>query len=320
MRSFETRSLGALGVEIVDLDLHGQISDEDFSALRETIMDEGLVLFRGQPMEREAHVALGERFGAREHLNPMDDDRDPGLVVIGNVDATGQVLASDSPFMKLISINEGWHTDSSFRPVPASFSLFSAVVVPPEGGDTFYASLEKGWKALTEGERQSLYGLNGIHDYASAYRRRGSQSGAIVGFDDPPIAHPLVRRHPETGRSILYVSEHVASIEGWSLDESRRLLDRLIAETTREDRVYRHHWQVGDFAIWDNRSMLHRAQGFDGTHARVMHHVRVAGAERPIAAIPSTPMRTRTPGNDSVPIRKRPAATSRESAPTREPS
>jgi alpha-ketoglutarate-dependent taurine dioxygenase len=286
MRSFETRSLGALGVEVLDLDLRDEISDEDFSALREKVIDEGFVLFRGQPMERYAHVALGERFGALENLNPVDDDSAPGLVVIGNVDAAGQVLASDSPFMKLISINEGWHTDSSFRPVPASFSLFSAVVVPPEGGDTYYASLEKGWEALTRDARQSLYGLNGIHDYASAYRRRGSQSGAIVGFDDPPVAHPLVRRHPETGRSILYVSEHIASIEGWSPDDSRRLLDGLIAETTREDRVYRHHWDVGDFAIWDNRSMLHRAQGFDGQHARVMHHVRVSGVEVPIAGTP----------------------------------
>ena len=228
MGSFETRSLGALGVEILDLDLRDEISEETFSALRGTIMDEGLVLFRGQPIARESHVALGLRFGVLEDLSPVGDDRAPGLVVIGNVDAEGQVLASDSPFMKLISINEGWHTDSSFRRVPASFSLFSAVVVPPDGGDTFYASLERGWAALTEAERQTLYGLKGVHDYASAYRRRGNESGAIVGFDDPPIAHPLVRRHPETGRSLLYVSEHVASIEGWSLDESRRLLDRLI--------------------------------------------------------------------------------------------
>jgi alpha-ketoglutarate-dependent taurine dioxygenase len=286
MRSFETRRLGALGVEMLDLDLRSEISDETFAALRDTIMDEGFVLFRDQPMERETHISLGERFGALENLNPVGDASAAGLVVIGNVDADGQVLASDSPFMKLISINEGWHTDSSFRPIPASFSLFSAIVVPPEGGDTFYASLEKGWEALSKDDRRLLYGLNGLHDYASAYRRRGSESGAIVGFDDPPIAHPLVRRHPETGRSLLYVSEHVASIEGWTLDESRRLLDRLIEQTTREDRIYRHHWQVGDFAIWDNRSMLHRAQGFDGQHARVMHHVRVSGGEVPIAARP----------------------------------
>jgi alpha-ketoglutarate-dependent taurine dioxygenase len=200
------------------------------------------------------------------------------------VDPEGHVLPDDSHFMRLISINEGWHTDSSFRPIPASFSLFSAIVVPPEGGDTFYTSLQRAWDALGDAEQRSLYGLRGIHDYAAAYRSRGSESGNAVGFDSPSVTHPLVRVHPETGRTGLYLSEHMASVEGLAHDESRAIIDRLIAECTREDRVYRHAWRVGDFAIWDNRSMLHRAQGFDGRHARVMHHVRVAGDVAPLAA------------------------------------
>jgi alpha-ketoglutarate-dependent taurine dioxygenase len=284
MAALQTRSLGALGVEIQDLDLSSDLTDGSFSALRSLVVDEGFVLLRDQSIEPDAHVRLGERFGALENLNPVGEDGAPGLVVIGNVAPDGSVLEAQSPFMKLISINEGWHTDSSFRPIPASFSLFKAVVVPPEGGDTFYASLERGLQSLTHEAQRSLYGLMAIHDYAAAYRRRGSESGSIVGFDDPPIAHPLVRRHPESGRPVLYVSEHVASIEGWAEREGRELLDRLLSETTREDRVYRHHWRVGDFAIWDNRSMLHRAQGFDEQHARVMHHVRVSGGEAPIAA------------------------------------
>lgn len=284
MRHFETRSLGAIGVEVLDLDLRKDLSNDDFIALRQLILDEGLVVFREQPLDRDAHVALGERFGVLEDLSPKPGGAAPGLVVIGNVDPQGEVLPDDSPFMKLISINEGWHTDSSFRPTPASFSLFSAIVVPPEGGGTEYASLEKGWSALDVDTQQSLYGLKGIHDYASAYRRRGNEKGEIVGFDDAPIAHPLVRVHPETGREILYVSEHVASIEGRNADASRALLDRLLTETTREDRIYRHRWRVGDFAIWDNRSMLHRAEGFDERYARVMHHVRISGGEPPIAA------------------------------------
>lgn len=288
MTVFDTRSLGPIGVELLGVDLRNDLSAESFAALRRLIVDEGFVLFRDQRIAGDAHIALGERFGTLESLNPTSQstsqDKSAGLVVIGNVDADGEVLPAEAPFMKLIAINEGWHTDSSFRSIPASFSLFSAVVVPPEGGDTFYASLDKGWNALSEADRRGLYGLNGVHDYAAVYRRLGNQTGSIVGFDDPPIAHPIVREHPETGRPCLYVSEHIASIEGRSAKESRALLDRLIAETTRPDRIYRHRWQVGDFVIWDNRSMLHKAQGFDGRHARVMHHVRVSGAERPIAA------------------------------------
>ncbi len=281
---FETRPLGGVGVEILGLDLREPLPEPTFEALRSTILDEGLVLFRDQPLDRASHVTLGRRFGPLENLTLDDGPDAPGLVVIGNVDAEGRVLPRDAHAMKLIAINEGWHTDSSFRPVPASFSLFSAVVVPPEGGDTFYASLERGWQALEESDQRALYGLSALHDYAAAYRRRGNERGGIVGFDSPPVSHPLVRRHPETGRPGLYVSEHVASIEGLDPEASRKWLDRLLRECTREDRVYRHRWRVGDLAIWDNRSMLHRAQGFDGRHARVMHHVRVAGAEPPIAA------------------------------------
>jgi taurine dioxygenase len=93
----------------------------------------------------------------------------------------------------------------------------------------------------------------------------------------------MLRRHPETGETVLYVSGHAAGIEGMAPEEGRALLEELVAFCTREGRVYRHHWSPGDLVLWDNRSMLHRAQGFDEKHRRVMHHVRVAG-EGPVVA------------------------------------
>lgn len=283
---FATRSLDPIGVEIEGLDLREAIDDASFAALRATVVREGLALFRAQPLEREVQVAIGRRFGPLEQLDVGAGDAEPTLVVIGNVDADGRVLPNDHPFMKLITINEGWHTDSSFREVPASFSVFSCVVAPPEGGDTFFASLRRAFETLPEDERARLLAepLDGVHDYAAAYRARGNAEGHIVGFDGPPIVHPLVRRHPESGRPGLYVSEHVSHVAGVPAEESRRMLDRLLAHATAPERVYRHQWQVGDVMIWDNRSMLHRAQGFDGRNARVMHHVRVAGDRAPVRA------------------------------------
>jgi len=279
-----TKSLGAFGVEIEGLDLCGAIGDADLAWLRETIVDEGFVLLRDQPIGVDAQVALGQRFGPIEQLDSKATDEEPTMVVIGNVASDGTVLPSDNHYMMLITINEGWHTDSSFREIPASFSIFSCVVAPEEGGDTFYANQRVAWETLDPSLRERLRGLEGVHDYNAAYRRRGNEIGGIVGFDTECLRHPLVRAHPESGRTSLYVSEHIASIEGLPESESRALLNELLAHATAPARVYRHHWRVGDLAIWDNRTMLHKAQGFDERYARVMHHVRVAGFEKPIPA------------------------------------
>ncbi|MHC4910388.1 MAG: TauD/TfdA dioxygenase family protein [Planctomycetota bacterium] len=281
---FETKRLGPVGVELLGVDLCGEIADELIAELRRTVMDVGLVLLRDQPIEPERHVALGQRFGSIEQLDASREGLEPSMVVIGNVDREGRVFPDDDPRMKLVSINEGWHTDSTFREIPASFSIFGAVVVPEQGGDTFYASLQNAWDALAPTDQAELYGLNGVHDYNAAYRRRGNEQGGIVGYDEPQRTHPLVREHPETGRKGLFISEHMAGIEGWPEAEGQALVEKLIALATSEDRVYRHHWEVADLAIWDNRSMLHRAQGFDQRFPRRMHHVRVGGDEPPIAA------------------------------------
>lgn len=283
---FETRRLGAIGVEVLGLDLREILSDATFAELRRTVVDEGLVLVRGQALSAEKQIALGKRFGPIEQLVVADEDQEPSLVKISNLDGEGKVRSNDSRFMRLITINEGWHTDSSFREVPASFSVFSCVVAPEEGGDTFWASLQRPFERLDRATRDRLVGRAGVHDYAAAYRRRGNEEGGMIGFDSAPLRHPLLRRHPESGRPGLYVSEHMSEIDGLSDSEAESLRARLLELVTAEDNVYRHHWSVGDLAIWDNRSMLHKAQGFDERYARVMHHVRVAGFEPPIPWAP----------------------------------
>jgi alpha-ketoglutarate-dependent 2,4-dichlorophenoxyacetate dioxygenase len=180
--------------------------------------------------------------------------------------------------MRSITINEQWHTDSSFRETPAAFSIFAAVEIPPEGGETWYASLRRGWEALDSETRDALEGLRAKHDYREAYRR----AGAGEAFEGMGSAlehwHPLIRRHPETGARALFVTGHAFEVEGMQVAEGRALVESLVAFCTEEERVYRHRWRPGDVLIWDNRSMLHRAQGFEERHRRVMHHVRVAGA------------------------------------------
>ena len=122
------------------------------------------------------------------------------------------------------------------------------------------------------------------NDYQKAFRRFGSTVPGNPIFDLPVVKHPLVRRHPESGETTLFTSEHVMGIEGLSDEAARPILERLLRVAIAPERVYRHHFRVGDLVIWDNRHMIHRAQGFDQEHVRVMHHVRIAGTQPVLAA------------------------------------
>jgi alpha-ketoglutarate-dependent 2,4-dichlorophenoxyacetate dioxygenase len=281
----QTKSLGVLGAEIEGLDLREPVDDSTWAWLRKTIMREGVVLFREQPMDSERQAELGRRFGELENTSTDARPLEESDFLLSNVDASGAMRADDDEMMQLVAINEGWHTDSSFRDVPASFSLFSALTVPTEGGDTFFASLHLGWEALAPEQQAPLYGLRARHDYDQAYASRDVDMSAVFGGPGPSAVHPLARRHPETGRTGLYLTEHMFAIEGMEEGASTRLIRDLLEACVDPARTYRHQWAEGDLLIWDNRSMLHKAQGFDSQFPRVMRHVRVSGGE---AAIPAT--------------------------------
>ena len=279
-----SQPLEPIGVELRGVDLGPGLDADAFARLKAALLEHGLVVVRDQRLAPDEQVALGRRFGAIEGQEYAMGSPHPDVILISNVDSQGRVVSRDHEMMKTIAINEQWHTDSTFRQVPASVSIFAAVVLPPEGGDTFYASMRRGWLDLPEPRREALRGLRAVHDYGEAYRRTGGAAlPAEISDGLPPITHPLVRRHPETGEESLFVSGHVYGVEGREPEEGRALVQELVAWCTRAERVYRHRWQPGDVLLWDNRCMLHRAQGFDGAHARVMHHVRVAG-EGPVVA------------------------------------
>jgi alpha-ketoglutarate-dependent taurine dioxygenase len=279
------RALEPIGVELRGVDLAAGLDPAAFSRLHAALLEHGVVVVRDQALAPAQQVALGHRFGAIEGQEYAMGSPDPDVILISNVDAKGRVVPRDHAMMKTIAINEQWHTDSSFREVPASVSIFAAVVLPAKGGDTFYASMRRGWLDLSDARREAVRGLRAIHDYGEAYRRTGGAAlPPEISGGLPPISHPLVRCHPETGEESLYVSDHIYGIEGREPEAGRALVQELVAWCTRPERVYRHRWQAGDVLLWDNRCMLHRAQGFDAAHARVMHHVRVAGSEPVVAA------------------------------------
>ncbi len=296
---FEVAPLDPIGAELRGLDLRGTISDDVWAALREAVVREGFVLIREQPMTTAQQVELGRRFGPLENTSLDGGEIDEASFLLTNLDSAGEILAEDAIDLKLVAINEGWHTDSSFRDIPASFSLFAGVVVPAVGGDTFFASLHRGWDALSFVDRAAIAGRRGHHDYDGAYRSRGVDMSGYFGGPAPTAHHPVVRVHPESGRIGLYVSEHLDSIEGFEDGEGRALIARLLDTCTDPTRVYRHQWTQGDLIIWDNRSMLHKTQGFDRIHPRVMRHVRIAGSEPVISASLDAAQRDGSESTDS---------------------
>jgi len=283
--AFRVERLGSVGATLPDVDLRA-IDDVGFAAIRAALYAHGLLVLRDQAIGHAEQVAFARRFGALEGLGRETGGEHPEVIAISNLGPDGRVLPRSDAQMMSLAVNEQWHTDSSFREVPSTVSVFRAAVLPESGGDTWYASLRAGWLALSEAERAELVDLRAVHDYARSWQRLGATAPAV--FRQAPVRHPLVRVHPETGEPSLYLSDHAYEIEGRTRDgggegdKGRALIERLLDICTQPEVVYRHQWRPGDVLVWDNRTMLHRAQGFDETHPRVMYHVRVAG--EPLAA------------------------------------
>lgn len=292
---YSVHPIEPIGVELRGLDLAAGLDARGFETLRRTVLEHGLVLLRDQDLSPEQHVALGRRFGPLEGQEVTKSSPYRDVIMVSNVDPDGTIQPLTSPAMRVrAAVNRVWHTDSSFRSHPASLSIMHAIRVPPVGGATFYASLRRGWLDLDDAGRAALYGLAAVHDYAEGFRRAGQAIPESAGGSIEPVRHPLVRVHPETGQVGLYLSELAFGVEPLAVAptpaptpaEGRALLRRLIAVCTRTEVVYRHQWRERDLVLWDNRCMLHRAEGFDGRHARVLHHVRVSGDGPVIAAVP----------------------------------
>ena len=191
-----------------------------------------------------------------------------------------------------------WHSDSSFKRVPAHASLLAAREVPPEGGETEFASMRVGYERLPEATKQFLEGKVAIHSFVYS---RGLVSDGLMPPDHaaqvPPVPQALVRANPRNGRKAFFVGSHACEIVGMPTDEARALLRRLLDLATEPDVVYTHRWRPGDMVMWDNRCVLHRGRPWDETaYRRVMHRTTVAG-EGPTA--PDVPDASVAPARES---------------------
>ncbi|MEM9564512.1 MAG: TauD/TfdA family dioxygenase [Actinomycetota bacterium] len=277
-----------LGATVVGFDPAASPGSETVAALRQGLVDHGVLVFRGTAISPARLVELGRAFGELEIL-PEPEKRHPDhpeIFNLTNVRPDGDVVARDEPQAVFLRGTERWHTDSSFRAVPSLCTMLYAVDVPEQGGETEFADMYRAFDDLPAELGASTTGVRLIHSYAFS---RANNPGALDPMSDeelaryPPVAHPLVRRHPD-GRRSLYLGGHVAGVEGMDDRDGRRLIDEVLAHATQDRFVYRHRWKADDLVVWDNRSTLHRLRPYDiaGTR-RVMRRITVAGTEAPTA-------------------------------------
>ena len=267
------------GAEVRGVDLTRAVTPEVFAEIEAAFNSYGILVFPGQPLGDERQLAFSQLFGSLK-VNPNYAGSKmrlrPDIADISNLDAEGQVLARDDHRNLFNLGNQLWHTDSSFKRIPAKCSLLSARELPSSGGETEFADLRAAWDALPEARKREIDGLVVEH---SIFRSR-SQIG-FAEFNDeickqlPPVPQALVRHHPASGRTSLYLASHASHIVGRPVEEGRALIEELIAFATQPQFVYQHRWTVGDLVIWDNRCTMHRGRPYDDTQRRVLHRTTV---------------------------------------------
>jgi len=263
-----------LGATITDVDL-AMLDGLGWREVEEAFNEYALLIFPGQALSENAQISFAKRFGEIEIL-----DENTMTIPLTNKGADGKLLADDTFRMKLLAGNEGWHTDSSYMPLSAKASVLSAHVVPSSGGQTEWADSRAAYDALDHAMKDQVQDLTAYHSYFYSQAKLGHEVevGAGYGFfeGEPPL-RPLVKVHPETGRSALYIGRHAGRIVGMDDDLAEKLLSELMTFICQPPRTYTHTWERGDIAVWDNRCLLHRARPYDHREERVMMHTRIKG-------------------------------------------
>jgi taurine dioxygenase len=268
----------SLGAEVCDVDVTRDLTEQSFGEIYRVFLDRGILLLRNQKVTREQHIEFSRRFGELDRHDALPRDRHPQypelLMVTNEPKPDGS--PSDSKYT-----GRQWHSDMSFTLIPSLGSLLRCVTTPPVGGDTLFSNMYAAYDALSDGMKKLIADVHGVH--LSGTRKIANDNTGITRAAEqkrinPPIAQPVVRVHPETGRKALYIGEKVKRFDGMTEDESRPLIDYLCRHATRPEFVYRHQWQANDILVWDNRCTMHCALGdFDETQLRHLERTTVLG-------------------------------------------
>jgi taurine dioxygenase len=264
----------AVGSEIHGIDISRPVDDATIALIRKTFNERGVIFFRDQHVDSDQFIAFARRFGelTSSKFNPKVD----GYTELAEVRKEEQDTAN---------IGGGWHTDQSFRDVPVMGTMLIARTLPSVGGDTMWLNMSVAYEALSDGLKETLSGLRAVHSNAHVFGVKAapaerSKRNNMVNLNtaNDEATHPVVGRHPETGRQVLYVNQtYTLRFAGWTEKESEPLLRFLYAHVARPEYTCRFHWEEGSVAFWDNRTCLHYALNDYHGEQRLMHRLMVAG-------------------------------------------
>ena len=272
----------ALGAVIAGVDLSAPISEPDFARMRQAFHDYGVIFFRDQHLTPEQHIAFAKRWA------PIDINR-----FFKAVSGYPEIAEVRKEPEQTTNIGGGWHTDHSYDAVPAMGSILLARETPPSGGDTLFAHMGLAYDALSQGMKRTLDGLRAVHGNAHVFGDKGhhakkSDNAGRIGNEaaaTQEVVHPVVIRHPDTGRKTLYVNPgFTLRFEGWTTQESAGLLQTLYQHAMKPEFSCRFAWAPGSLAFWDNRATWHYALNDYQGHRRLMHRITVQGSPIPSAA------------------------------------
>lgn len=273
----------SFGAEVSGINLCAPLSPEQITRLIQIIDEFAVVVFPDQPLTDDQHVAFAESLGPLEKeaaVVSVEQQRlaHSQMIDISNLDVDGAILTADDRRRMFNLGNQLWHSDSSFKTIPALYSMLHARVIPPEGGDTQFADMRNAWDRLPEAMQTQIESY--VCDHSLIYSR------ALLGFDAftekemvafTPQPQRLARRHPGSKRKCLFLSSHIGVVHGLPRPEGMMLIRELIEHATEKEFIYTHKWKVNDLVLWDNRCTMHRARPFnDQKYKRDMRRMTLA--------------------------------------------
>ena len=258
------------------------LDDGAFRAIRAAFDEHLILIFSNQPMTDEQQIDFSERFGPLEGtaLAGVNPGAGTPFARQSNLDIkSGEVIPADDRRMFYQKANMLWHADSSFKAIPSLCSVLTARVVPPVGGATEFASTRAAYASLSEKEKAEIENLVVEYDFAYSRGLAGFTFSAEERARMAPVRHRLVRSNKANGLKSVMIGVHAKCVAGWPDDESRALLDDLLARATRPENTYRHEWRTGDVVVWDNQAAVHRATEYDTTnHQRLMQRTTISSS------------------------------------------
>ena len=278
----------AIGAEIRGVDLRQNMDPETFQAVHDAWMEHLVVVFPDQKITDQEHVAFTRYFGEPEifHQKIIRSRAIEEIFRVSNVDDDGNLMPPSHPTVKQVSLAQMWHTDSSYRQMPCIGSLLHGVEISRTGGETQFINMYMVYDELPDSLRRQIEGRRARHDFGNLHKLASlkpltEEEQAAM----PPAWQPLVRRHPVTGRTSLYISPiYNDAVEGLDDSDARRLIADLTEFSAQDRFTYKHRWEPDDVLMWDNRCTVHAVTPHDPTERRVMHRTTIVGDEAVIAA------------------------------------